>query len=266
MSEYTNAVMHLTTEFYRHTKGNSDIDHLISENNKERSITIDRLRIALTLFDMAAFHEEQQERKDKGLKPTYIVREMVEAAVDYLQQAYVNWGKEMFLDDLSCAETIIEILTSGIVIAYIDYYGDDEFYINDLGQVRKRESAVPEANKPQRNKTIPTETDIEKLSLPEELNTAEAKDLFSRVRWCKKDGGLYKWIGTAALFGYFTDKTSDYLGIRPSNDRVPWSKYKKAFQMNTKDIDTARQAVNGYKNQQKNEPEGFLEIKKICEK
>lgn len=65
-----------------------------------------------------------------------------------------------------------------------------------------------------------------------------------------------------ALFGYFVDKTSDYLGIRPSNNRIPWKKYRKAFQM--KDTDTAEQAVNDYKNKQKNEPEGFLEIKRLC--
>lgn len=103
---------------------------------------------------------------------------------------------------------------------------------------------------------------VETVSLPDELDTDEAKKLFSCIQWCKKDGNLYKWTGSLALFGYFADKTSDYLGIRPSNNRIPWKKYRKAFQM--KDTDTAEQAVNGYKNKQKNEPEGFLEIKRLC--
>lgn len=103
---------------------------------------------------------------------------------------------------------------------------------------------------------------METVSLPEELDTDEAKKLFSCIQWCKKDGNLYKWTGSLALFGYFVDKTSDYLGIRPSNNRIPWKKYRKAFQM--KDTDTAEQAVNDYKNKQKNEPEGFLEIKRLC--
>lgn len=103
---------------------------------------------------------------------------------------------------------------------------------------------------------------VETVSLPDELDTDEAKKLFSCIQWCKKDGNLYKWTGSLALFGYFVDKTSDYLGIRPSNNRIPWKKYRKAFQM--KDTDTAEQAVNDYKNKQKNEPEGFLEIKRLC--
>ncbi|MDM8253881.1 hypothetical protein [Phocaeicola barnesiae] len=103
---------------------------------------------------------------------------------------------------------------------------------------------------------------VETVSLPDELDTDEAKKLFSCIQWCKKDGNLYKWTGSLALFGYFVDKTSDYLGIRPSNNRIPWKKYRIAFQM--KDTDTAEQAVNDYKNKQKNEPEGFLEIKRLC--
>lgn len=103
---------------------------------------------------------------------------------------------------------------------------------------------------------------VETVSLPDELDTDEAKKLFSCIQWCKKDGNLYKWTGSLALFGYFVDKTSDYLGIRPSNNRIPWKKYRKAFQM--KKTDTAEQAVNGYKNKQENEPEGFLEIKRLC--
>lgn len=98
--------------------------------------------------------------------------------------------------------------------------------------------------------------------LPNELNTEEAKNLFSKIKWCSKDGNLYKWTGTKSLFGYFVDKTSDYLGIRPSNNRIPWDIYRRAFQF--EDTRTAKQAVNDYRNKGLSEPEGFWEIKKLC--
>lgn len=98
--------------------------------------------------------------------------------------------------------------------------------------------------------------------IPEELNTDKAKDLFAKIQWCSKDGNLYKWTGTKSLFGYFVDKTSDYLGIRPSNNRIPWDIYRRAFQF--EDTRTAKQAVNDYRNKGLSEPEGFWEIKKLC--
>ena len=58
--------------------------------------------------------------------------------------------------------------------------------------------------------------------------------------------------------------TSDVLNVRQSNDRLPWKIYKEAFQCSKKDISTARQAVNGYKNKSLPEPDGFLDIKNAC--
>lgn len=106
--------------------------------------------------------------------------------------------------------------------------------------------------------------DSRSLALPIQLDTEEAKSLFGKIKYCVKDGDLYKWNGSPSLFGYFVDKTSDILNVRQSNNRLPWKIYKEAFQCSEKDISTARQAVNGYKNKMLSEPDGFLDIKNAC--
>lgn len=79
----------------------------------------------------------------------------------------------------------------------------------------------------------------------------------------KTDSG-YKWEKSEALFGYFADKVSDYLNIRPYNGNIPWRLFKAAFvNVDYTFINTARQKVNDYKNKGLSEPEGFLEINKI---
>ena len=107
----------------------------------------------------------------------------------------------------------------------------------------------------------------EKESLPNKLRTKEAKDLFKKIielGYCVKDGGLYKWTGTDALYGYFVDVASDFLNVRPSNNHKPWKIFSTAFQCCKRVENNAMQAVNGYKNKGLSEPEGFLDIKKAC--
>ena len=106
-----------------------------------------------------------------------------------------------------------------------------------------------------------------KQNLPKELDTDEAQALFQNlINWgyCVYEGNLYKWESTPSLFGYFVDVASNFLNIRPSNNRLPWKIFKIAFQCSDKDISTAKQAVNAYKNKGLSEPEGFLNIKKAC--
>ncbi len=98
--------------------------------------------------------------------------------------------------------------------------------------------------------------------LPPKLDNEEARKAFEMVTYCQRDNELYIWTGTSSLFGYFVDKASDKLGVRPSNDRIPWKIFQQAFQCSDTDIATAKQAVNDYKNKGISEPEGFLEIKK----
>ena len=100
--------------------------------------------------------------------------------------------------------------------------------------------------------------------LPKELNTPKARELFGKISSCEKDGDLYKWTGSASLFGYFVDRTSDFLYIRPSNNRMPWKIYQQAFQISESSISTAKSAVKNYTHNGKSEPEGFYEIKQAC--
>lgn len=121
----------------------------------------------------------------------------------------------------------------------------------------------------QNQELIQIRQDIEELkknvfTIPEELDTEEARQLFNQIKWCAQEGGSYRWNGTCALFGAFVDLTSDKLNIRPSNGRIPWKIYRKAFQCSEGYIKTAQQAVNDYKNNGESEPEGYQEIKSAC--
>lgn len=105
------------------------------------------------------------------------------------------------------------------------------------------------------------------ISLPNELDTDDAKALFQKFivkGLCKADGSLYKWEGSPSLFGYFVDEVSKKLDVRPSSDRIPWKFFRKAFQCDKKTINTARQAVNDYKNKGLSKPENYLDVKNLC--
>lgn len=94
-----------------------------------------------------------------------------------------------------------------------------------------------------------------------------AKRLFSNAiskGLIDSDGDKYKWNDTASLYGYFVDKTSDFLGIRPSNDRLPWKKYETIITNHSKLLATAKQAVNDYKNKGLPPPEGDDKVNDIC--
>ncbi|WP_028902321.1 hypothetical protein [Prevotella sp. P6B4] len=102
---------------------------------------------------------------------------------------------------------------------------------------------------------------------PEVLNNDKAKELFKRAiskGLISTDGDKYKWNDTASLYGYFVDKTSDFLNIRPSNNRVPWIKYKEIISNHSELLATAKQAVNDYKNKELNPPEGDDKVNDIC--
>ncbi len=97
-------------------------------------------------------------------------------------------------------------------------------------------------------------------AMPKELDSDEARGLFDKTPYCRRDGNLYRWTGTVALFGYFVESANTRLDLRPSSDRTQWEPFKVAFQMQSKDIRTARQAVNDYKNKGLNRPDGWTEI------
>lgn len=97
--------------------------------------------------------------------------------------------------------------------------------------------------------------------------SGSAKRLFSNAiskGLIDSDGDKYKWNDTASLYGYFVDKTSDFLGIRPGNDRLPWKKYETIITNHSTLLATAKQAVNDYKNKGLPPPEGDDKVNDIC--
>ena len=99
------------------------------------------------------------------------------------------------------------------------------------------------------------------------LNTDKSKELFAKAvkkELVKKDGEKYKWNGSASLYGYFVDKTSDFLNIRHSNNRIPWKMYGTIITNHSEILETARQAVNDYKNKGLPPPEGDDIVNDIC--
>lgn len=109
--------------------------------------------------------------------------------------------------------------------------------------------------------------------LPPELSTPEAFAIFSAVEeagYCATDGDGYRWESTTALLAYFIDEVSRSLDMRPSNDRIPWSKFAPVFNLSGFTVRTCRNEVSKYtttdtKGAQKDKPEGWRELKNIIE-
>ena len=103
--------------------------------------------------------------------------------------------------------------------------------------------------------------------IQQEFDTEQARSLFSRAidkGLVEVDGKKFKWIGTKSLYGYFVDKTSDFLNIRHSNNRIPWRKYEAIISNHSELLATARQAVNDYTNKELPPPEGDDKVDDIC--
>lgn len=108
-------------------------------------------------------------------------------------------------------------------------------------------------------------------TLPEWTKSEKGKELLKKVisdGYVIKD--TYKWDcskrGRKALLAYFIDRASDYLDLRPENDKIPWLSF--SFLMNNSgDIAYLKGVVTGYKHPEhpKPEPTGFREIKKMCQ-
>lgn len=105
--------------------------------------------------------------------------------------------------------------------------------------------------------------------LPPELSTPEASAIFSAVEdagYCSTDGDGYRWESTTALLAYFIDEVSRLLEMRPSNDRIPWSKFAPVF--NNLDKSTKKECSNEvtrYTKDYKDRPEGWRELKIIID-
>lgn len=96
--------------------------------------------------------------------------------------------------------------------------------------------------------TAPDEHTTTAPEMPKELTTARGQAILSKAvedGLLKMEGGRYVWKGTHALYGYFVDRVTDALDMRPENDRIPWASFR--FVMNhVAIVDTARRAVSMY--------------------
>ena len=113
----------------------------------------------------------------------------------------------------------------------------------------------------------PQSINPEPQQIPQVFTTDKAKCLFESAivkGLVSLEGEKYRWNDTASLYGYFVDKTSNYLDIRPSNNRIPWKKYEVIVTNHTDLLATAKQAVNDYKNKELPPPEGDDKVNDIC--
>lgn len=105
-------------------------------------------------------------------------------------------------------------------------------------------------------------------SISSEFATEQARRIFEKLignGYCSIDGCRYKWKKSIALLAYCIDEMSLILELRPSNDRIPWSKFKSVFGLDEKTIRTCRNEVSKYtttdkKGAQKDKPEGWREL------
>ena len=105
-------------------------------------------------------------------------------------------------------------------------------------------------------------------SISPEFSTETAQIIFEKLTengYCSIEGDRYKWEKSTALLAYCIDKMSHILDLRPSNDRIPWSKFKSVFGLDEKTIRTCRNEVSKYtttdkKGAQKDKPEGWCEL------
>lgn len=107
----------------------------------------------------------------------------------------------------------------------------------------------------------------EVVNIPYELNTPEARALFSELvkqGFAESNGAVYRWKSTNALFGYMVNQVSERLNIRPDNDRLPWAIFQCAFGMSNAQIRTATNHQSKLNNGAVNEPTGYEKIKAIC--
>lgn len=104
------------------------------------------------------------------------------------------------------------------------------------------------------------------ITLPDELCTDKAQKAFAKAiekGLMEHDGNGYKWIATNSLYGYFVDKLSDKIELKTSNNRIQWNLFKGIVTNHGSIVDTARQAVNDYKNKGLNPPEGDYIVNEI---
>lgn len=104
------------------------------------------------------------------------------------------------------------------------------------------------------------------------LLNPDVADLFDRMEkagYCTKEGNLYRWEKSIALWGYMVDEVSDCFKLRPSNDTIPWERFAPAFtNISQPQTKTARETVSKYSERKGkltifNKPEGWEDLEKV---
>lgn len=217
--------------------------------------------------DLAQLPQDRQKAIREGLQKQIIAQ--AEFVRDEQPTKFLTYiDGEIQKADASMLKMVQESSREGA-----ELYNISEIYIwnkerkQTLVKLRDEYLQQKHQNKAPEQKTEPEQTAIEPQQIPQDFVTNEAKELFKRAikkGLVSNDGDKYKWNDSASLYGYFVDKTSDFLNIRHSNNRLPWKKYEAIITNHSSLIATARQAVNDYKNKQFNPPEGDDIVNDIC--
>lgn len=80
----------------------------------------------------------------------------------------------------------------------------------------------------------------------------------------QESDGRFRWLETASLYGYFVDQCSEYLSIKPSNERIPWKRFESLISNHYGLLKGARQGVYLYNSKDMSKPEGYLIIYDYC--
>lgn len=217
--------------------------------------------------DLAQLPQDRQKAIREGLQKQIIAQ--AEFVRDEQPTKFLTYiDGEIQKADASMFEMVQESSREGA-----ELYNISEIYIwnkqrkQTLVKLRDEYLQQIHQNKAPEQKPEPEQAAIEPQQIPQDFVTNEAKELFKRAikkGLVSNDGDKYKWNDSASLYGYFVDKTSDFLNIRHSNNRLPWKKYEGIITNHRSMLATARQAVNDYKNKELPPPEGDDKVNDIC--
>lgn len=167
--------------------------------------------------DLAQLPQDRQKAIREGLQKQIIAQ--AEFVRDEQPTKFLTYiDGEIQKADASMFEMVQESSREGA-----ELYNISEIYIwnkqrkQTLVKLRDEYLQQIHQNKAPEQKPEPEQAAIEPQQIPQDFVTNEAKELFKRAikkGLVSNDGDKYKWNDSASLYGYFVDKTSDFLNIR----------------------------------------------------
>ena len=100
-------------------------------------------------------------------------------------------------------------------------------------------------------------------TIPQELNTDRAKEIFAKAVEAGLMSKDYEWLASKSLYGYFVDMVSKELDITTGAGRIRWVLFKKTIVNHDTIVSTAKQAISDYKNKNLPPPNGDDIVDKI---